>query len=309
MIKRREFRVPSSDGKSGLHTVLWEPDGEVRQLLLISHGMTEHILRYDPFARFLAEQGIAVIGHDHLGHGGTVQNGRSGYFADKAGHVCVIRDLHRTASRICVMYPGRPLYMLGHSMGSFFLRRYLTLYGEELAGAIIMGTGDQAMPIVIAGKLIAASIGLIRGKEYQSKWMHQLVLGNYNRSFMPSRTDNDWLSKNCESVDQYCSDPFCNFKFTASAYCDFFNIMLDLKLHRQEERIPRSLPLFILSGAQDPVGEFGRGVRRVFRRYKKIGMTDTEMILYPDDRHELLNETDKEAVWHDILSWITYHEL
>ena len=139
--------------------------------------------------------------------------------------------------------------------------------------------------------------------------MHQLVLGNYNRSFMPSRTDNDWLSKNCESVDQYCSDPFCNFKFTASAYCDFFNIMLDLKLHRQEERIPRSLPLFILSGAQDPVGEFGRGVRRVFRRYKKIGMTDTEMILYPDDRHELLNETDKEAVWHDILSWITYHEL
>lgn len=165
------------------------------------------------------------------------------------------------------------------------------------------------MPIVIAGKLIAASIGLIRGKEYQSKWMHQLVLGNYNRSFMPSRTDNDWLSKNCESVDQYCGDPFCNFKFTASAYCDFFNVMLDLKLHRQEERIPRSLPLFILSGAQDPVGEFGRGVRRVFRRYKKIGMTDTEMILYPDDRHELLNETDREAVWHDILSWITYHEL
>ena len=119
MIRRREFRVPSSDGKSGLHTVLWEPDGEVRQLLLISHGMTEHILRYDPFARFLAEQGIAVIGHDHLGHGGTVQNGRYGYFADKAGHVCVIRDLHRTASRIRVMYPGRPLYMLGHSMGSF----------------------------------------------------------------------------------------------------------------------------------------------------------------------------------------------
>lgn len=119
MIRRREFRIPSSDGKSELHTVLWEPDGEVKQLLLISHGMTEHILRYDAFAVFLAEQGIAVIGHDHLGHGGTVQDGRYGYFSDHGGHICVIRDLHRTASRIRVMYPGRPLYMLGHSMGSF----------------------------------------------------------------------------------------------------------------------------------------------------------------------------------------------
>ena len=202
MIKRREFRVPSSDGKSGLHTVLWEPDGEVRQLLLISHGMTEHILRYDPFARFLAEQGIAVIGHDHLGHGGTVQNGRYGYFADKGGHVCVIRDLHRTASRIRVMYPGRPLYMLGHSMGSFFLRRYLTLYGEELAGAIIMGTGDQAMPIVIAGKLIAASIGLIREMSIRANgctswfWGITTVLLCRPEQTMTGspRTVNQWIS-------------------------------------------------------------------------------------------------------------------
>ena len=221
----------------------------------------------------------------------------------------MVEDLHQITRIIKKHYPGLPYFMLGHSMGSFFLRRYLTLYGSGLAGAILIGTGDQALPIVIAGKLIASTIGLIRGNDYQSKWMHQLVLGNYNRSFIPARTDNDWLSRNCESVDQYCSDPLCNFKFTASAYCDFFNIMLDLKLHRQEDRIPRSLPLFILSGAQDPVGEFGRGVRRVFRRYKKIGMTDAEMILYPDDRHEILNETDKENVWHDILSWITYHEL
>lgn len=309
MITRREFRIPSSDGRSGLHAVLWAPEGEVRQLVLISHGMTEHILRYDPFARFLAENGIAVIGHDHLGHGKTVQDGRYGYFADEKGHVCVIKDLHRTAGRICTMYPGRPLYMLGHSMGSFFLRRYITLYGEELAGAIIMGTGDQAFPVVAAGKLIAGMIGAIRGKEYQSRWMHQLVLGNYNRSFMPARTENDWLSKDWESVDRYCSDPFCNFKFTASAYCDFFNIMMDLKLRRQEDRIPKSLPLYILSGAKDPVGEFGRGVKRVYRRYQRLGIRDTEMILYPDDRHEILNETDKEEVWHDILSWIKYHEL
>lgn len=308
MTRRREFRIPSSDGKSRLHVVLWEPEGEVKLLLLLSHGMTEHIMRYDPFARFMAEHGAAVIGHDHLGHGKTVEDGRYGYFADRDGHICVIRDLHRTASRIKKLYPGRPLYMLGHSMGSFFLRRYITLYGRELAGAIIVGTGDQMLPIVIAGKLIAGTIGLIRGREYQSAWMHQLVLGNYNRAFAPARTDNDWLSKDTQSVDRYCSDPFCNFKFTCSAYCDFFNIMLDLKFGRQEEGIPRSLPLLLASGAKDPVGEFGRGVKRVFYKYQAMGMKDTELLLYPDDRHEILNESDKREVWIDILNWILSHE-
>lgn len=207
------------------------------------------------------------------------------------------------------LYPELPFYMLGHSMGSYFLRRYITLFGEELAGAVIMGTGDQAFPLVIGGKLISKFIGMIRGKEYQSAWMHQLVLGNYNRSFGSARTKNDWLSKDQDSVDSYCYDPFCNFKFTCSAYCDFFNIMLDLKLRRQEEQIPRSLPLFLLSGADDPVGEFGRGVKRVLKRYQQIGMNDVLMILYPNDRHELLNETDKKEVWNDILNWITYHRL
>lgn len=308
MARRREFRIPSSDGKSGLHVVLWEPEGEVKLLLLISHGMTEHIMRYDPFASFLTEHGAAVIGHDHLGHGKTVQDGRYGYFADEDGHICVIRDLHRTAGRIQALYPGKPLYMLGHSMGSFFLRRYITLYGRELAGAIIMGTGDQRLPIVIAGKLLAGGIGLIRGKEYQSRWMHQLALGSYNRAFAPARTDNDWLSRDHQSVDLYCSDPFCNFKFTCSAYCDFFNIMLDLKLRRQEAFLPRSLPLLLASGAQDPVGEFGRGVKRVFRRYQAIGMEDVELLLYPDDRHEILNELDRKEVWFDLLNWILSHE-
>ena len=307
MVRRKKFKVPSSDGRTMLHGALWEPEGKVRGVVLLSHGMTEHIMRYGEFACFLAEHGFAVGGHDHLGHGGSVRDGRYGYFAEKDGCIFVIKDLHRTALLLKKRYPGQPFYMLGHSMGSYFLRRYLTLYGGELDGAIIMGTGDQSLPLAAAGKLITSAVGFIKGREYQSALLHRLVLGSYNRAFAPARTSNDWLSRNEENVDRYCFDPYCNFRFTCSAYQDFFNIMLDLKLRRQEEGIPRELPLFILSGALDPVGEFGKGVRRVSKRYKKLGLRDVVTILYPDDRHELLNEMDRDMVYKDILNWLLYH--
>lgn len=308
MVRKREFKVPSSDGRTMLHGVLWEPEGLVRAVVLLSHGMTEHIMRYDEFARFLAEHGFVVAGHDHLGHGGSVQDGKYGYFADEDGAVCVIKDLHRTAGLLKRRFPEQPFYMLGHSMGSYFLRRYITLYGREITGAIIMGTGDQGLPLVVAGKLVISAIGFIRGREYRSTLLHQLVLGNYNRAFAPARTANDWLSGNEENVDNYCFDPYCNFKFTCGAYHDFFDIMLDLKLGRQKDRIPKSLPLLILSGEYDPVGDFGKGVRRVFIRYKKLGVRDVRMTLYPNDRHELLNETDRIVVYQDILNWLLCHE-
>lgn len=304
MVREREFWLPSSDGSSRLHTVLWEPDGEVERLLLISHGMTEHVMRYRPFARYLTGHGTAVIGHDHLGHGKTVQDGRYGYFADKKGAICVIRDMRRVARWLRKQYPGRPLFMLGHSMGSFFLRRYLTIYGQGLSGAIIMGSGDQPLLLVAAGRLLSQGIGLAFGKEHRSKLLHQLVLGRCNRGFLPSRTESDWLSKCSASVDSFRSDPLCQFRFTCSAYSDFFSILMDLKLHRQEAAIPKTLPLLLVSGEDDPVGDLGKGVKRILRRYRQVGMTDVNMILYPGDRHEILNETDKEKVWSDILQWL-----
>lgn len=309
MVRMREFYIASSDGKSRLHTVLWEPEARSRAVFQIVHGMTEYVMRYSSFARFLAENGIAVIGHDHLGHGLTVQNGEYGYFADEEGHVCLIKDVHRIYRWMHRRYPDHPYYILGHSMGSFFLRRYLTLYGCGLAGAVIMGTGDHSLPVLTVGKAVAGLLGAVRGKKFRSPWMHQMVLGNYSRAFFPARTRNDWLSKNQLSVAQFCQDPWCSFHFTCKAYWDFFNILLDLKLGRQSERIPRRLPLLIVSGAQDPVGGFGKGVRNVYRRYKESGMKDVQMILYPNDRHEILNETDRAMVYQDILNWILYHEV
>lgn len=304
MIKEREFWLSSSDGSSKLHTVLWEPGAEVESLLLISHGMTEHIMRYRFFARYLAEKGIAVAGHDHLGHGKTVQDGRFGYFADQKGGICLIRDMRRVVRWLRRQYPGRPVFMLGHSMGSFFLRRYLTIYGQELSGAVIMGTGDQPLLLAALGKLLSCGMGLIRGREYRSRLLHRLVLGQRNHAFLPARTESDWLSKNAASIDDYRSDPLCRFQFTCGAYSDFFGILADLKLHRQEAAVPRTLPLLLVSGGDDPVGDFGKGVERVFRHYLRIGMTDVKRILYPGDRHEILHETDKEKVWNDILLWL-----
>lgn len=306
MVKKREFRLPSSDGRSRLHVVLWEPSGPVQAVFQIVHGMTEYTMRYAPFAAFLGDHGIAVIGHDHLGHGKTVNNGEYGYFSDQDGHVCVIKDVHRVSRWMHQRYPEKSYYMMGHSMGSFFLRRYITLY-DDLTGAVIMGTGDHPLPVLTMGKAAVGILGAIRGKKFRSVWMHQMVLGNYSKAFFPVRTRNDWLSKNQSSVTQFCKDPWCNFHFTCSAYWDFFNILLDLKLKRQIGRLSRDLPVLLVSGAQDPVGGFGKGVRRVYNRYKKMGMRDVQIMLYPNDRHEILNETDKEEVYQDILNWILYH--
>lgn len=304
MVREREFTLLSSDNSSRLHTVLWEPDKEVRRLLVISHGMTEHIMRYQPFARYLADQGYAVIGHDHLGHGKTAPDGRYGYFADKKGNVCVIRDMHRVAGWLRRRYPGLPLFMLGHSMGSLFLRRYLTVYSQELSGAIIMGTGDPPFFLVAAGKLLSQGMELVFGKEYRSALLHRLVLGRCNRTFLPARTESDWLTRCADSVDAFCSDPLCGFQFTCSAYTDFFNILLDLKLRRQEALLLRTLPLLLVSGGDDPVGEEGKGVERCWKHYERIGMTDVGMTVYPGDRHEILNELDKDKVFSDLLRWL-----
>lgn len=308
MVKRREFQIPSSDGISKLHVVLWEPDGPVKGVFQIAHGMIDHIMRYEPFAVFLAENGYKVIGHDHLGHGKTARAGRLGYFADKDGHICLIKDMHRVFAWMKHKNPELPYYMMGHSMGSYFLRRYLTLYGRELSGAVLMGIGDQSLLVATVGKLLSTILGAVKGKLFRSRLMHQLVIGKFCCFFYPVKTENDWLSRDEEAVKRYCQDRYCNFYFTCGAYQDFFNIMLDLKLGRQVQQLPYQLPILIMSGTKDPVGEFGKGAKRIYERYKKAGIQDVQLFLYPDHRHELLNETDKTEIYQDILNWLLGHK-
>ena len=303
-VKRTECGLPSSDGRSELHVMMWKPHGKVRAVLQISHGMIEHIGRYDEFARTMAAQGIAVVGHDHLGHGKTSRREDYGFFAEKSGDVYMVRDIHRVRRAAGRIYPNLPYIFLGHSMGSFFLRKYLTVYGDEADGAILMGTGDEPLFILLAGRAAVGVVGRWKGWRYRSYFLHNLVLGDFDRKFKPVGCPSDWLTSDEKKVREYQEDPMCSFHFTCQAYKDFFKTMLDLKSSFWLKRIPKDLPVLILSGREDPVGARGRGVRRVYRKLCRLGLTDVNIRLYPECRHELLNERNREHVYHDISMWI-----
>ena len=182
MIEPVELKIPSSDGRSILHVMHWRPVGQPRAVLQIAHGMTEHVGRYGEFAAALAEQGIAVIGHDHLGHGKTAGcEEKLGFFAEKNGAIFLVQDIHRVHVRAVKLYPEIPKFILGHSMGSFLVRRYLTKYGWEEDGAILMGTGDYPAGVLLLALAAVNGTALVRGDRCRSRLLHHLVLGNYNR--------------------------------------------------------------------------------------------------------------------------------
>lgn len=301
------YRLPSSDGRSSLYIRMWRPSKEVRAVLQISHGMIEHIGRYEEFARTLAGSGILVAGHDHLGHGKTSREEDYGYFADEKGDICMIRDIRRVKTAVKRMYPDVPYFFLGHSMGSFFLRKYLMVYGKDGDGAILMGTGDQPVPILLAGMAAVYFTGRIRGWRYRSPLLHNLVLGKFDRTFKKEKEKGRWISGDKEKVKEYKKDPMCQFIFTCGAYRDFFKTMLDLKNPFWMRRLPPDMPILLLSGAEDPVGEKGRGIRRLWRTLQKLGISDVHMHLYKGCRHEILNEKNRKQVYKDVLIWLNIH--
>lgn len=305
-VKKEDFYVKSGNQGQNLHCIKWEPaDGKIKAVLQIVHGMVEYVERYNEFASYLASNGYAVIGHDHLGHGKSAASQEElGYFAEKDGSGHVIGDMYRLTCEAKKLWTGVPVFILGHSMGSFFTRKYLTRYSRKVDGAIIMGTGFMGLPIVSAGKLLAGVICKVKGSRYRSRLLYKMTLGGNNKRIKELRTENDWLSKNEESVDAYNKDPFCTFIFTAGAYKDFFTILVDLARKKDFDRMNRELPIFLVSGEEDPVGNYGKGVEACYNQFKKLGFSDVSMKLYPGDRHEILNELDRSLVFDDIKEWL-----
>nr|WP_027870439.1 alpha/beta hydrolase [[Eubacterium] cellulosolvens] len=302
---KRDFNYPSKDGKTMIHAIEWKPEGEILAVVQIVHGMCEFVNRYDRFAKYLNERGIYVTGNDHLGHGASVVDDEMhGYFAEKDGNGCVIGDIQSLRELTQKKYPGVPYFILGHSMGSFLTRQYITMYGEGLAGAIISGTGYQSAATLAAGKAMCRTIARFRGWKHRSAVVNNMALGSYNKPFEPARTPNDWLTKDRKIVDDYCANPWDNFVFTLNAY---YNLFVGLeKAEKQENinRIPKTLPIFVVAGGDDPVGNCGEGPRKVAEIYRKSGIRDTQVKIYPEDRHEILNETDHEEVDRDLLKWM-----
>lgn len=304
-MEKREFQFLSNDSRTRIHAIEWIPDGEVKAVLQMCHGMVEYIDRYDAFARYLTEHGYYVVGHDHLGHGKSVQSKEYyGFFHETHGNEYVIGDIHGLRTMTKKKYPEVPYFMMGHSMGSFLLRQYLTMHGEGLAGAIIMGTGYQPMAVLLAGQAVCKTVAKVKGWKYRSEFVNNLSFGSFNKKFEPAETPKDWVTSDKEMREKYVKDPLTSFTFTVSGYYQMFEGMKVLETKGSVDKIPKELPIFFVAGQEDPVGDFGKGVARVYKKYKEAGIQTVDMKLYPQDRHEILNETDRENVYKDLLNWM-----
>lgn len=307
MAVKTEKTFASADGKTTIHAHCWTPDtGVPVAVLQISHGMVEYVDRYDAFARYMAEQGFLVVGHDHLGHGGSVTSQDSwGYFTEGDGSHILVEDLHTLRTLVQQEYPGLPYLMLGHSMGSFILRRYLMEHGDSLTAAVISGTGYK--PELLADVFLAVCrvIAALRGWGCHSRLAKELFFsGAFHKFDMDgSRPEDSWLTNDAEIVRRYYAEPRCTFPFTVSG---FYTITRLVKADQNPANIgktPKELPLLFVSGDQDPVGDFGAGVRKVCELYRKAGQQKVKMLLYPGARHEVLNEVKRNEFWKDILDW------
>lgn len=306
-MKKEEFYYDSRDGKSRLHAVRYSPEhpGNVRMVLQIVHGMAEYVERYREFAEFLTARGILVTGEDHMGHGKSVEEGgKRGYFCEQDPATVLVRDVHRLKKMTQEMYPGVPYVIMGHSMGSFIARNYLMRYGTGISGAIIMGTGMQSPGTLGMAKAVVKLQKLFCGSSHTSKLIDKLAFGGYNKRIPDARTPWDWLGRDDARVKQYMEDAMCGFTFTVNGFDALFELIS--RLHDSEglKRIPGSLPVLMLSGADDPVGDYGKGVKRAYDSLAAAGLDNVECKMYQGCRHELLNETNREEIMRDICDWL-----
>lgn len=305
----KEKLVPSSDGAHVLHGRVYSPDPSVsiRGIFQTVHGMTEHIRRYDTFMRRIAEEGFICFGYDHLGHGYTAADENElGFFAHKDGWLRLVKDVTVFADSVRNEYgKDLPYYLLGHSMGSFVVRcsaEKTANTDESPEKLIVMGTGG---PNLLSGPGLAfiKLVKLFYGERHISPIVYELAFGNYNKRF---KSDGDgskyeWLTRDASVKKDYASDPLCTFQFTASAMSDL--LMLQRRCNRKEWFSSIKIPVLLLSGSDDPVGDYGRGVICAYDRLIGAGV-DARMRLFEGGRHEILNDSCFEDAVEEILNFV-----
>ena len=281
----------------------WQPKTDPVAVVQLSHGMCEYVERYQPLAEFLCRQGVAFYGHDHPGHGQSAAGWEElGYFRAKDGASLLIEDLRQMHLQLRKRFPELPIFLLGHSMGSFVARAYLSRYAEGLAGAVICGTSG-GNPAAGLGKMLAERVVRVKGGHHRSRLLNQLAFGSYNKRF-GNRTPYEWLTRDQEIVDQYAADPFCNYIFTAAGFRDLFSLLEQVSASDWAGGIPDDLPLLLIAGEEDPVGDYGKGVEQVAARLREAGVQDLTLQLYPQDRHEIFNELDRQTAYEELWQWI-----
>ena len=303
---RSEYYFTSADGKTLIHVNQWTPlNREIRGIVQIAHGVAEYGARYAPFAQYLCNNGFVVVANDHLGHGLSVVEGRPMvYLSDENGWEHVVDDMESIRRRTADVFPGKPYFLFGHSMGSFLARTHLIRHPGKLSGCVLCGTGHMNALIVAGGKWIADSEIKKLGKTAYSEKADQLAFGAYNKRFAPNRTAFDWVSLNEDNVDAYISDPLCGGKTTLGLFRDMMGGLGVICDQANIGKMDKNMPVFFIAGDQDPVGDMGRGVEKACKCFKKAGMRDVSIKLYHGMRHEILNEKTNRYVYQDVLNWL-----
>lgn len=312
MARKEVSQFLSADGKTQIHVASWLPENrKPAAVLQLVHGMVEYIERYEPFANYLTTQGIAVVGHDHIGHGASVKDSsRWGIMDGKHPSDIMVEDMYQNYCRIRKEFPDLPHFILGHSMGSYMLRKFLAVKADDLTdcnGAIVMGTGSESGLKIAMGKMVLHLMAALHSWEYKSEFVAGLMYGVPYREFDTTgkEPEKSWLTRDVDIVKSYHHDPACSFLFSLSG----FKALLEATSfdNRQENinRMRKELPVFFVSGDRDPVGNLGKGVREAYEKFRTAGLSDVSLKLYPEDRHEILNELDRQQVYEDLYRWMS----
>jgi alpha-beta hydrolase superfamily lysophospholipase len=305
-MKKEENSFVSSDGIE-IKYLRWLPESKPRAVLQIVHGMAEYAARYQEFANFLNQKGFAVYADDHRGHGltaGSIEN--TGHFANCNGWNLVVNDCLHLQEIIIKDYPDLPVFLLGHSLGSFIARDMVSYKNADYKGMILSGTSWNPTALVISGKLISKLQKLFSGKKHKSRLLVNMSFGSFNKKFKPNRTDFDWLSRVPELVDRYVKDDFCGFYCSAGFFDDMFTGILKIQKTKTIQKMPATLPVLLACGEHDPVGNFTKGVKQVYKAFRNRGIKDIELKIYFQGRHEILNETNRKEVYADFLRWMDF---
>lgn len=306
----KSFMLKMDDGYE-LSVNRWQPDTEeeIKGVIQLHHGLAEHSLRYDRFGSVLAENGWVLNAYDMRGHGRSAENaekngtGIFGKLADKKGFDRAVLDLKAVIDNLKNDFPEKKTILMGHSFGSFVSQGFIEEFGSKIDACILCGTAGPRPVLIAFGSFFAHLIAFFAGKNSIVPLLDKLSFGSYNARIPNPRTKNDWLSANELNVDMYQMDNWCGFPLTTSFFCSMTEGLNKIHKNKNIKKIPSNLPVFFIWGSEDPVGSYGDSIKKLIEIYKSNGIK-VDFIEYPGDRHEILNENDKENVENDIIAWV-----
>lgn len=300
----RTFTLKASDGTE-VFVYGWLPESTPRGVVQVAHGLAEHAGRYRRFAEACVARGLAVYADDHRGHGRTAKEGALGYFGAEHGWRAVLDDLYRLGDHITGQHPGVPRVFFGHSMGSFLTQQVLFERGDQLAGAVLSGCASGVSnPLAPIGRFVARVERARVGATRPSALLTRMSFGDYNRAFAPNRTEFDWLSRDPAEVDRYIADERCGFEASTQLWIDLLGAMPALGAPSNLAQLPKDLPLYLTVGERDPLHRGLKDFHALVEGYERAGMRNVTVRVWPDARHEILNETNRDEITEAMLRWV-----